>query len=190
VRRGVEPRNGFRGDLEPLRLATADLHRLQVQRLDRIAIGDITRPRERHPLARRKQRGQRQHEGGRSAAGQDHLLGLDRDAVRLGIMARDPLLERNALPIAHAVGVEHLMRFGDSGCRRAGGRLAELHMDHRSPLGGHTVRGAADGDGVERIDGSGHGARLASLAVGRNPSLTPQHPTHLDTAASARVALG
>lgn len=162
VRRGVEPFDRGGGDLEPLRLAAADLDRLEMQRLHRVAIGDIARPGERHPLAGREQAGQRQHQRGRGTAGEDHLLGIDRRTLRLGIVARDPRLQRAALPIAHRIIVEHAMRRRDRGLRRAGGGLAELHVDHRTPLRSEAVRGTADGDGVERIDDSGHADGLAA----------------------------
>jgi hypothetical protein len=40
-------------------------------------------------------------------------------------------LQQRAFPIAHAVGVEHVVRRGDRRLGRAGRGLAELHVDDR-----------------------------------------------------------
>jgi hypothetical protein len=97
----------------------------------------------------------------RGAAGEQHLLGIDGDAIGLRIMAGDPRLERGALPIAHRILVEDPVGCGDRCARRAGRGLAELHVDDRPALRREAVREAADRNGVKGIDRGGHRCGLS-----------------------------
>ena len=159
---GSSPGERFGGELEARLGPAGDLHRRHVQRLQRVAVGDIARPRQRHPVAGRKAGAQGEHQGRRRAAGQDELVRQDLDAVGLAIVAGEARLQRRALPIAHAVAVQHPVRHVQGGLGRAGGGLAELHVDDGAAFGLQGVRQAADADGLEGVDlGGGHGAALA-----------------------------
>ena len=86
----------------------------------------------------------------RSVCCDGKAFGRDGEAIAAAIKARQRLLERPALPIAHGVGVEHPMRNRQRRLGRAGGGLAIFHMDDRPPF---LVMGqAVDLHGVERID--------------------------------------
>ena len=129
--------------------AAGDFDRVQIERLQRIAIGDIARPCGRHPRARREQAGERQHQRRGCATRQDDLFGIDGDGVAILIIAGHALFEGSAFPIAHGFGVEHMMCDRDRPRRRAGRWLAELHMQDRAALFFQRMRFPADGDGVE-----------------------------------------
>src|SRR6218665_110035 len=72
--------------------------------------------------------------------------------MRLAIIAGDALFQGNAFPVAHRIFIEHPVRGRDGPFGRAGGRLAELHVDDIPALGGQIVCDAADGDRVELLD--------------------------------------
>src|SRR5262245_34044025 len=72
-------------------------------------------------------------------------------------MFRETRLQSRTFPVAQAVAVEDAVRGLDRRLRRAGRRLAELHMDDRTSLGLQAVRQAADFDGVKRGDVRSHG---------------------------------
>ena len=56
-------------------------------------------------------------------------------AVAFGIKRGDALPQALAFPIAAGFAVQPGMGGGDGTRRRAGGRLAELHVKHRAPRG-------------------------------------------------------
>ena len=95
----------------------------------------IAGTRDRDPVARLEQREERQDEAGRRAGRHDDALGLDRDAVRLGIVPRDARAQRRdaeRLGVADVAEIERRLRGATRGARRRRGRLADLHV-HDAP---------------------------------------------------------
>ena len=137
--------------------SAGDLEHVQFEGADGIAIGHVARPGDGNGIPRRETGGERRHQGRRCPAGQQDPLRRNRQSVGLGIVAGDPDLQIRAFPVAHGIAVQHRMRPGQCCRRRAGGRLSELHVDDRPPLGLQGVGDAADAHGVEGIDGDGHG---------------------------------
>ena len=165
-RRRVDGRQRRGGQLEAALGPAGNLHRNHVQGAQRIAIGDVARPGQGDAVAGREAGGQGQHQGGRGAAGEDELVRLDRDAIGLVIVPGEPGLQRRAFPIAYAVAVEHAVRGGDRRARRAGRRLAELHMQDRPAFRLEGMGEATDGDGLEGCDFRGHGRGGGGNGVG------------------------
>jgi len=156
---------GRGGELEPFRFAAGQFDRLDVHGLQRVAIGDIAGPGDGDRVSGGESHGQRQHQPGRGAAGENDLVRRDADAVPFGIEPGDPRLQRRVFPVAARFGIQPAVRLGNGGGRRAGAGLAELHVDHPPPLRLQTVGQGADGNGVEGIDLGCHPRRLA----GRGP---------------------
>ena len=67
-------------------------------------------------------------------------------------MAGDARFQRYAFPVSHRIAVEHAVRGGDGRLRRAGGWLAEFHVDDIPPRRREVMGDAAERDGMERID--------------------------------------
>ncbi len=172
-RSGIERLQLGGGQLEPGLGTAGDLHRLQMQGAQAVAIGDIAGTGQGDAVARLEPDAERQDQGGRGAAGQQNVGGIDRYAVPVLVQTRDAGAQVRAFPIAHGVGVQHLMRAGDGGGGGAGRGLAELHMDDRPAFGLQLVRQAADGDGAEGFDGHGItyvlGVELASTRTKPSP---------------------
>ena len=75
-----------------LRIA-CDLNRNEVERLQRVAIGDIARARERNTVAGIEIRRQRQDQCRRCAAGEHEPVGIDVEAIRPPVVAREAGLQ-------------------------------------------------------------------------------------------------
>ena len=149
--------------------AAIDLDRRAAERLQRVAVGRIAGPRDADAVARREQGDEHRGQAGARAAGQQHALGRDLDAVRLRVVARDALLQRRRKPVAARVAVEARVRRRARAGRDAGRRLAEVHRDHRQAGAQARHREQADLAGVEGFDrgaarreGAGHGVPVRS----------------------------
>ena len=152
LRRRVQVCDLPRGQLEPLCGPTGQFNRLNVQRAQRVAIGHIAWPGQSHPIAWRKRRSQGQHHGGRRPAGQQDLCRLDPDAVLVKIVSGNSGLQRRAFPIAHGVGVQHLMGPRNRRPWRTGRGLTKLHMQDRPPLGLQPMSQSTETDRIEGVD--------------------------------------
>ena len=150
LRRRRQRGEGVGGQLEALGLAAGDFYRFKVQGADGIAIGHITRPGERDPVAGLERGRQCQHECRRGAAGDRDAVGRDLHAVSVEIVLRDAGLQRHALPVSHGFAVEHAVRGGDGGLRRAGRWLAEFHVEDAMATRFQFMRAATYGDRLER----------------------------------------
>ena len=112
-----------------------DHHRLAAERGEDMPVRRIARTRDRDAIARLEQREEREDESGRRAGGHHHALGLDRDAVGIGVMPRDPVAQRRHAERRRVADVAQIER-GLCGlardARRGRGRLADLHV-HDAP---------------------------------------------------------
>ena len=81
-------------------------------------------------------------------------------------MSGNALFQRLTFPIALRLGVEHVVGTGDRGRGRAGGGLAEFHVDHRAAgrrrVGGDAVRQGGNDNGVKGFDLCSHGGRAGN----------------------------
>ena len=114
-----------------------DHHRFAAQRGEDVAVRRIARARDRDPVARLEHREERQDEAGRRTRRHDDALGLDRHAMRLGVMPRDAVAQRRHAErrgIADVAGIERRPRGRDRGRAARCGRLADLHVDDAPAL--------------------------------------------------------
>jgi hypothetical protein len=111
---------------------------------EHVAVGRIAGACDRDPVARRKQRQERQHETGRRAGGDDNPPRNDVDAVPFGVVAGDALPQRQIAErhrVAERTGGERRLCRGDRRGWRASGRLADLHVDDPAAGGFEARRG-------------------------------------------------
>ena len=123
----------------------------------------IAGQRHRHPVAGFEGREKGQHEARRRAGRDDDTLGLDIDAVPLGISARNAPPQRGdaeRLGIAVRASAQRRAHGRDRRRRRADRRLADLHMHDPAALRLEPRRG--------RHDVHDHERRHAAAAGGRN----------------------
>ena len=114
-----------------------DHHRLAAERGEDMPVRRIARARDRDAVARLEQREEREDESGRRAGRHHHALGLDRDAVSIRVMPRDPVAQSRHAERRRVADVAEIER-GLGGlardARRGRGRLADLHVHHAPAL--------------------------------------------------------
>ena len=164
IGRGIDRGNGIGIQLEPRLGPGGHLHRLHEQRAGVVAIGHIAGPCKGDARSRPAHQRQRHDQRRRGAAGQDDSRRINRHAIAIQVMRRDPRLQRVAFPISHRIGVEHAMRLGDGRGRRPGRRLAEFHVDDIAALCGQAMRQCRYGHGVKGFQFGNHGGALARQA--------------------------
>ncbi len=168
--------------------AAGNVDRRAAQSAERVAVRGIARPCHPDAVARCEERGEDGDERRRGAAGEQHALRRDVDAIGFAVPTRDPLAERARLPVAARVVVDVGVRGRARRRRHARGGLPEVHRDH-APAGAHPHhRLPADLARVERRDvGAAHRQR-ASGRVARHapPSVDAACAPSASTALSKR----
>ena len=125
------------GDILGLRLEITfeprlDIHGIDIERAQDLAIGRIARCREADPLARVKERDEGQHEGPRGPRRHHHPRRIEVESVAITVMAGNAAAQfrqAKADSIPQGLGT-HLCRQPVKRCTRcAGSGLAYFHMD-------------------------------------------------------------
>ena len=118
-----------------------DQHRLAAERLEDVPIRRIARHRDRDAVAGLEQREKGEDETGRRSRGRDHARRLDRDAIGLGVVARDARAQRRDAERLGVVepAVQRRARGVERGRGRRGRRLADFQVDN-PPAGGFDAR--------------------------------------------------